>query len=317
MARQLGFLGLLIAVLGLVAFQRFGGPADVSAPVAAAEPPATTGPEEEAIRKAIQAYTAAYNDGNLDAILSYWSADPEFIDESGKSTRGREALTALFKKGFEDQKKGAKIKIGTKSLRILKPDVALQRGTVTITTADQTVDSGPFNAVWTKVDGKWLIAQVQDLPGEGMAGPSNFEALKQLDWLIGDWTSEGKTSSVTMSCKWTKNRNFLVVDMVVKLKDQDDLTLTQMIGWDASEQQVRSWVFDSHGGFGEGLWKRTGNRWEIDSTGVLADGRKASSKSTWKYVEADAFEWSSVDRQIDGRPMPDISLKYTRKDGKN
>ena len=34
-----------------------------------------------------------------------------------------------------------------------------------------------------------------------------------------------------------------------------------MIGYDPVKGRLRSWVFDSEGGFGEGSWRQEGNKW--------------------------------------------------------
>jgi uncharacterized protein (TIGR02246 family) len=304
----LALLGTVLCLGGVLVFARRG----------AADPPAAGGGarpaagDQDAIRTALQGYVAAFNKGDLDGLMAYWSADPEFITEAGESSRGREALAALFKTTFAEQK-GATMKITVKSIRFVRPDVALQDGLVTMTAADGTADRGPYTAVWTKADGKWLLARVQDLPGEAPPpAASAYERLKQLDWLVGDWESEGKHTPVTFSCKWSRGQSFLVIDETIHLHDQEPMTLTEYIGWDPLQQRVRSWVFDSRGGFGEGQWSRSGNRWAVASTGVLSDGRRASSTSTWTYVDAKTCQWDSVDREIDSRPAPDVRVKYVR-----
>ena len=316
----LAFPVLLLCVGGVLLFTR-PGPADPPAAGVAAQPaaaqPAAAQPaaEQEAIRTAVQGYVAAFNKGDLEGLMAYWSADPEFISDSGETTRGRAALTALFKASFTEQK-GATMKITVKSVRLLKPDVALQDGLVTITAADGTPDKGAYTSVWTKTDGKWLLARVQDMPGDTPArAASSSERLKQLDWLVGDWASGGKHTPVTFSCKWTKSQSFLTIEETIHLKDQEPMALTEFIGWDPTQQQIRSWVFDSRGGFGESLWTRNGNRWTAESAGVLADGRRASSHNTWKYVDNNNCEWESVDRELDGRPAPEVRVKYVRQMG--
>ena len=52
---------------------------------------------------------------------------------------------------------------------------------------------------------------------------------------------------------------------------------SQRIGWDPSAKRLRSWVFDSEGGFGEGVWSKSGNQWIAKMTGVTSDGKTASS----------------------------------------
>jgi uncharacterized protein (TIGR02246 family) len=305
----------LVGVLGLGAALILTPrkPAEASGPASETRPGRK---DMEDIRKAGQTYAAAFNKGDIKALMAHWSADPEFIDASGKTTRGRDALTALFTKAFKEAR-GMTIRITVKTLRFLKPDVAIQDGSVKLTSADGSSDTGHYSAIWAKTDGKWLLARVHDLPGQ--ASPTtatNYDLLKELEWLVGDWASEGKHTPVTFSCKWTKNHNFLLIEETIHLKNQDPLTLTEMIGWDPLQQKIRSWVFDSRGGFGESLWTRGGNQWNVESGGVLSDGRPASSRSTWKYVDDKTCTWDSVDREIDGQPAPDVRVKYVRQPAK-
>jgi uncharacterized protein (TIGR02246 family) len=267
----------------------------------------------EEIRKAVQTYVAAFNKGDLKALMAHWSADAEFLEESGKTIRGRDALKARFAKTFKDSP-GMKIRIAVKTLRFVKPDVAIVDGIVKLTGRDGSSDNGPYSSIWTKTDGKWLMTRVYDLPGEGSQTTApNYEMLKELEWLVGDWASEGKHTPVTFSCKWIKNQNFLRIEETIHLKDQDPMTITEIIGWDPIQQKIRSWLFDSRGGFGETLWTRNGNQWTVELMGVLSDGRAASSRSIWKYVDEKTCTWDSLDREIDGQPAPDVNVKYVRK----
>jgi hypothetical protein len=85
-----------------------------------------------------------------------------------------------------------------------------------------------------------------------------------------------------------------------------------VIGWDPQERQIRSWVFDSAGGFGNGLWERRGNEWHVNSSGTRADGRSASSVNLWHFIDDVTLEWSATDREIDGEALPDTNARYTR-----
>jgi uncharacterized protein (TIGR02246 family) len=273
--------------------------------------------DEEGIRKAMQAYVAAFNKGDLEGVMSYWASDAEFISDDGKATRGRDAIAAQTKRVF-GQHEGLTIKLVSKSIRFVKPDVALQDGIVTLSAQDKPADSGPYTAVWTKVDGKWLLNSVRDLPDSAPVGAgSNYGALKQLEWLIGHWTSEDKDANVTLSFRWDKNQNFLVMEQNVNAKGENVVSLTQIIGWDPLQQQLRSWLFDSHGGFGESYWTRRGNSWDVNSAGVLNDGRTTSSVNNWKYIDDRTLEWQSTERQIDDQPMPELKIRYQKKAGKD
>ncbi len=88
--------------------------------------------------------------------------------------------------------------------------------------------------------------------------------------------------------------------------DRIDMAGVQIIGWDPSAKQIRSWVFDSDGGFAEGRWTRKRNSWFVTTTGTLPDGRKASSVNVITYVNDNQFKWRSVNRTVDGQLQPNI-----------
>jgi tetratricopeptide (TPR) repeat protein len=52
-------------------------------------------PDEKAIRQLAADYVKAFRKGDVDAVLTFWDVDAEFIDEDGKITKGREAVGAL------------------------------------------------------------------------------------------------------------------------------------------------------------------------------------------------------------------------------
>ena len=80
---------------------------------------------------------------------------------------------------------------------------------------------------------------------------------------------------------------------------------TQIIGWDPAKQEIRSWVFDSSGAFGEGVWSNDENRWTVTSAGTTEDGRKATAVGTYTKTD-DGYEWQSVSREVDDEMLPDI-----------
>jgi uncharacterized protein (TIGR02246 family) len=295
----------VVAILGLAPLLSGG-----QQPSKDAEPPRA---DEEGIRQAMRQYTAAFNKGDLNGVMAFWTADAEFMSEDGKTVRGRDAIGAQTKRVFSKHKQ-LTIKLVSKSIRFVKPDVALQDGVVTLSAQDKSAESGPYTAVWIRTDGKWLMNSVRDLPAEGAPRvASNYGALKQLEWLVGEWVSEAGDTRVTLSFHWAHNQNFLRMEQTVTTKGETVLEVTQMIGWDALQQQLRSWVFDSHGGFGESYWTRQGNRWDVNAAGALSDGRATSSVNVWKYIDDQTLEWESRDRQLDSQPMPDVKATYHKK----
>jgi hypothetical protein len=47
--------------------------------------------------------------------------------------------------------------------------------------------------------------------------------------------------------------------------------------------------------------------------GVLPDGRIGTAKIQFKYLDDNTFLYQSTDREVDGQPVPDTTVKYIRK----
>jgi uncharacterized protein (TIGR02246 family) len=273
-------------------------------------PPAAN-PDQD-IRKATADYAAAYNKGDVDSILAMWEPDAEYIDEMGQSTRGRAALAALFKKGL-DEDKGSKMQIKTTSLRFLNEDIAMQDGTALLTHANGEASNSTFSSIWKKKDGKWLIHLARDLSTEPVATPDGpHTGLKELGWLVGDWTHEDKDTKTTVTGTWIRGQKFLQLEYSVRVKGEEVLSVTQIIGWDPTADQVHSWIFDSRGGFGEGAWVRQDKTWIEEVSGITADGRSGAHTSKWTHDNDTTFTYESIDREIDGNRLPDKKLTYQR-----
>jgi hypothetical protein len=130
--------------------------------------------------------------------------------------------------------------------------------------------------------------------------------LEELDWMVGQWVDQGEESTITTKCSWTNNRKFLTRSFSVTIDGRVGLEGTQFIGWDPIAKRIRSWTFDSEGGFGEGRWIRDGNRWLVKMSFVLGGGERASALNVITYVDQDTLRWQSIDREVDGELMPSI-----------
>jgi uncharacterized protein (TIGR02246 family) len=289
-----------------------GGMGVLSTVPARAQNAARPADDEQAIRKDVQEYAEAYNKGDIDAAGRHWTDDAEYINDDGKVTKGRESIVSLFKRG-RVARKGFKFDAQVQSVRILKPDVALEDGSVTLTAPDGTPEKTRFTAVLLKSDGKWRISRVQDLPTVAETDETTaYQKLKQLDWLVGQWEDEEKDTNIRMTCHWAAGRNFLVQDYVIKRPNHDTLEINQRIAWDPNTDQLRSWIFDSRGGFSDGAWQRSGNTWDVAVSGVLPDGHQASARQVWSFIDDKHFKWQAVDREVDSRPLTDSTVKFRR-----
>jgi uncharacterized protein (TIGR02246 family) len=269
--------------------------------------------DEKDVRAAIDAYTAAYNKGDLDALLTHVAPDADLIDENGKQYKGKASLGGLCKRALTEFK-GQTLETVVTALRFLRPDVAIVDGTAVMTAQDGTAASGRFTATWTKSGDRWLLSSVRDLP-DGPATPEaeQPETLKQLEWLIGDWASEDPNYPVRVSARWALNQRFLRVEYTLNDQDVEALTVEQYFAWDPVAGGIRSWFFDSEGGYGGGAWERQGDIWTATWDGVLADGRTASSVNSMKYIDEKSFLFRSVEREVGGLPMADVEARFVRK----
>jgi uncharacterized protein (TIGR02246 family) len=268
--------------------------------------------EESAVRAAVDSYTAAINDGKLDGVLAHVAADADFIDDSGKQFRGKADLAEVLKQSLADLK-GRKLKSTIVSLHFLRPDVAVVDGKADLTAPDGTTDSGRYTSTWTRTGGKWLLSSVRDLPDSPAAAEPAPAPLQQLAWLVGDWASQNPTFAVQLSGRWALNKSFLLLEYTAKGQDGEDLAVAQYFGWDPVDGVIRSWFFDSQGGYGGGDWERQGNTWAALWTGVLSDGQNAASTNSMKFIDDNSFLFRSVDRDIDGLPLADVDAKFVRK----
>jgi uncharacterized protein (TIGR02246 family) len=274
------------------------------------QPPAAN--EEQALRQAADAYAAAFNKGDLTALGAVWAADAEYVDDAGNVTRGRDAIVGLFKKVLADAK-GAKLALNATSVRLLKGDVALVDGTATLTAADGAAETGRFSSVWFKTDGRWQLRSARDLPYDGGSGPGAGGSLKALQWMVGEW--EAEKGGVTVNVRWALNQAFLVQDFKVKGAD-GELAVVQLIGFDPLTGFIKSWTFDSRGGYGEGLWQQDGHTWTIEAAGVLPDGQVGSAVNVIRYVDDKTLVFQSRDREVGGQPIPNAEVKLVRKAAK-
>jgi len=290
-------LGLLVTLLPFLL---------TSALLAADEPaPSSGSADEAAIRANADKYVEAYNRRDSRTMAGMWSPDAVYMEpDSGERFVGRDAIAKYFDDmlaGSED----AKLAVTVDSVDFVSPNVAIEKGTAVVTYGNYPPEETTYSAVHVKRDGKWYLDRVSE---EEVAAPppSHYDELKQLEWLVGSWVDGDGRASIQTKVEWTKNRNFLRRSFAVVLGDQIDMSGMQIIGWDPAEKQIRSWVFDSEGGFAEGTWTKKGNRWFIQNNGTLADGRKATSLNILTYVDANSFEWESVNREVDGELLPNI-----------
>ena len=270
--------------------------------------------DEAAIRATVAAYVVAFNKGDAKTIAANWSPDAVYSNPfSGDEVTGRKAIEEQLIEIFKDAQ-GLKIEVDVDSVRFMSPSVAVEEGTARVLRPGVEPDETIYSCVWIKSGDKWLLDRMTEQPRPVFR--SNYQHLKDLQWMIGTWVDQDGSATIETTSRWSKNQNFITRKFSISAEGETDLSGVQLIGWDPVEQNIRSWVFDSDGGFGSSTWKKKGNKWVIHSSATLADGRKASAVKTLTVIDDETITWQATGRSLDGEILPNISpIKLTRNSG--
>lgn len=259
--------------------------------------------DEDLVRNAISSYKTAFDNGDAKALAGHWTPEGEFTPPGGETIKGREALEKSFTSYFKDSP-GAKIELKSIDINMISPGVALEKGVAEVLLPEQEPSITEYTAVHVKTPEGWKMDNVTET--SVLVPHSHYEHLKPLEWMIGTWVDEGDDGSVETVCKWTKNKNFMTRSFKVQIQDRVALEGTQVIGWDPARQTIRSWLFDSDGGFGVGIWSQDGNRWTVRTLQVLANGEKASGINVMTKIDDNSFTFRSLGREVDGELLPGV-----------
>jgi len=262
--------------------------------------------DEAAIRAGAKEFTAAFARGDAEAIAAMWTENGTLSDESGRVFKGRKAIEDEYAALFKAEPK-AKIEIAIQSIEFPAPNMAVEDGVARIISKQGAHPvASRYTAVHVSQDGKWRMATVRESTIEL---PSNYAALKDLEWLVGRWELKSGGTTVENKFHWVANRSFLEREYTVR---QDGMTTSsglQIIGWDPQAGQIHSWSFDSAGGHGQGLWTAAADGWRIESRGMLPDGTPTASQDRLIRVagESDVFGWQSSDRRVGDERLTDLA----------
>ncbi len=283
------------------AFGAAGVPALASrAGQSAAVRPFTDRPDDEkAIRSLGDAFARSFAAGDAKAIAAMYTEDGELIDENGARAQGRPAIEELYA-GIFQSRPHSTIDIAIESLRFLGPEVAKEEGHTRVRAAGESETLRRYTVLYVKLDRNWLYSSVRE---EYPRSVPHHEHLKSLEWLLGEWVDQSSDSTMHVNCRWSPDKNFLLRDFTVHVQGRPVMTVNERIGWDPLTKQVKSWVFDSEGGYGDSLWTRKGNEWVIKSTGVLTDGRTATATHVLTSTGANRARWSSTERTLGDRSI--------------
>ncbi len=270
------------------------------------EPPsqASLEAQRQAIRQQVASYVEAFNAQDAQRLAEHWLPEAVYVNpQTGHRVQGRKAIAKEFQQMFAALGK-VKLAVEVEAIEFVSPHVAVERGQARVIYPEGHADLSRYTAVHVKQQGQWYLDRVTER--EVYVPPSRYEKLKQLEWMVGSWIDQADDGVVKTTVRWSRNRNYLVRFFDVVTDSGVELAGMQLITWDPDRKQIRSWTFDSDGGFGEGRWERKGNQWIVTVTHTLPQGGKATAVNIITQVDRNRFRWKSINRTARGKLLPNI-----------
>lgn len=260
--------------------------------------------DENAIRNETEKFVLAYNNHDSRAISQLFAEDGDFTrPESAINLHGREDIEKYFNQRFKLES-DTEIKVTISQIIFPSKDNATLSGVFHMEHREQDSTKSAFRAFFEKNDGKWVIGEIRDI--DILPTPDQYEHLKELEWLIGDWVDQDVDVEINISSKWNESKNLIIGNFSVITEGQPDLEGTHVIAWDPIKEKNRSWFFDSDGGFGESIWTKNEKSWVAETFQTLPDGKLASAINIYTPIDSNSYMWESVNREVGGQILPDI-----------
>jgi len=255
------------------------------------------------------AYQEAFNAGRADQLAALHAKDAAWVDSNGTVHSGRDAIRAVLAKAFAAAP-GRTIEFAIEQVRPLGDGVLLETGSSIVTGPDGESATSAYTTVYAKDGEEWRIAQITETAPA--TEPSPASQLSALHWLEGKWRGEDTQRPVTLEIAEAQNGNFLTIKYAFG-QDGTGGTSTEVVGYDAAEDRVRSWTFDSAGGFSEAEWQADGANWMLVSKSVNPDGTRGSSQLEIRpAADGRSFTVEGYNRESGGVPMPKLGpIKFT------
>lgn len=270
-------------------------------------------PAQKPVIAAVEAFTSAFNKGDLKALENFYTEDARLVTVDGAVFEGRDAILALFRQGIAGNP-GLKLASDVRSVRLVGENVAIETGiSGTTTDADKSPKSVAYHVVHVKRDGAWKMFDVMETAPVGdETAATEADRLAVLDALVGEWVEETETATLRHHARWSPSHKFLLIDYIAATGDQKPtLVSTQRVGWDPKSKSIRSWIFEEDGGHGTATWTPdpVSKAWKAKGEAVLADGRVVSSTTLLDASAPGKVVIKSYDRTSNGQALDDAPIR--------
>ncbi len=264
----------------------------------------------DAIHKVVADSVLAFNKRDAKAVAAFWTKDGEYVDESGQTIVGRDAIEAHYTEIFAARPE-VKLQLMTESVRQVSESVAIEDGQAVVEASpNAAAEISKYTAVHVKLEGKWMLASVRDT-GIDTYAPS--DDLADLEWLIGDWTAEENGARTESKCRWIVDNKFVERSYSTTQIDGTITTGLQIIGWNSQGNYVQSWNFTADGGHAIGVWSATEGGWLAKVNGTTGASVSTSAVNLLRRLDDNAYAWQSMDRTIGDVRLPDTDEVIIRR----
>lgn len=289
--------------------------------------PATTVGDDDAddtaLRQTLEAATRAYVDAingrRFDALAEQWTNGAELLEGGGRIV-GREAIVASIR-GWLEENPEARLAIRMTDVKPLGASLARVRGVMSFTRVpgSKPIETA-FESLRVLEGDTWRLA-------ESSVEPSQVDALESLAWMVGTWKATDPDSGATIDASYQRVAGGHVILGGVRhraaARDGQpafEIDVVELIHPDKATGSVRSWVFDSTGARAEGVFETDGTSFNRRFVGTTADGA-VGDVTRWVQVIVptgkSSFTMQSIERTLDGRPLPDkAAIHFKRQEGR-
>jgi hypothetical protein len=243
----------------------------------------------EAVVKASAAYAEAYNTRDFKALAEEWVERAELV-EGGSRVVGRDSILASIRGWLERH-----------------AQAAMQ---IKVTDVERPVESR-FESLRALEQGAWRIV-------ESRVERNHAAALDDISWLVGAWQATDAKAGATIDAVYEKAIDGRAIIGRVKLatKGSKPVEAIEIIHADRGDGVIRTAVYDSTGAQAEGVIESDGTSLNRSLVGVPGDG-VAGSRARWVQTIVPGgegrFTMQSIERSLDGRPLPDGQPMHFRK----
>jgi uncharacterized protein (TIGR02246 family) len=259
----------------------------------------STADDEKVLRAQNDDYIKMYAAGDATGLARLWTENGTYTDPEGHELKGRTAIEQYFVSGFKHGCAGP-LELNTESIRFPAGNVAIEEGTCRATRGRAAGSLTRYTVIHVKENGQWLVAAVT----ESNSSDAKADSLKDLGWLVGNWTAKGPKGTMHFRANWAGDNKF--IHCVFKPENAGpNVGEVEVLGWNPILQRIVAWHFDSKGGFGYGKFLKDGDAWVESAAGVEADGTAGSSVNTLRKLNDNSFSWRSTGRRLGGHPMAD------------